>query len=129
MGELSNLWSEAKKKLSNEQRAKLPKKDFGSKCDAFEASCEKALRALSDANTALWNAYVDGTKPKPSESARDLLSKIIEVSAENKDINLLIGKDTVRLDRLIVGRINGVLKQYDDNLRKTAELVKESVKS
>lgn len=128
MGELSAIWSDAKKKLDDQQRAKLPKSDFGKKCDAFEASCAKALRALSDANNAFWDAYADGTKPK-AESARDLLSKIMEVCAQYKDINQQIGKETVRLDRLIVGRMNGVLKQYDDNLRKTADSVKESVKS
>jgi hypothetical protein len=115
MGELKDKWTTAKNKLNDQQKARLPKYDFGEKCDTFQSDYDKALAALAEANTALYNAYAEGTKPK-AESARDLLQRIMVFTGDkqNKDILNVIGKDLNPLDALIVGRMRKLLKTYDD---------------
>jgi multidrug resistance efflux pump len=122
MGELSTMWSGAKNKLNDQQKAKLPKSDFGSKCDAFEASCEKARRELQQANLALWNAYVDGEKEKAG-SVRELLEAIAQVANANKDIASAIANDIKNLDRKKANLLKGLMSNYKE-IQNTADNLK-----
>ena len=121
MGELRKLWTDAKEKLTPQQRDKLPKDKFGEKCDAFEAACAKACQKLDEANSALWAAYVDGEKEKAG-SVRDLLEANTKIIAANKDINAVIGKVVVELDRKKAGLLKKVMTEYA-KIKTTAKLL------
>jgi hypothetical protein len=96
MGELTNLWFQAKSNLTDQQKARLPKADFRKKCQEFEAGCDKANTALVKANEALSGALHDG-----EESFGRTLEEIKKVSRlpANKDIEQVIGRTFGELDK------------------------------
>lgn len=124
MSDLSRMWNEIKGKLTPEQQGRLPKLKFTEKCDTFDASCKTAHKKLNEAREALWAVYVDGEHEK-GDSVRNFFEKIVSALQQpaNKDIDKIIGKEILKLDRAKAGLLKAAMQDYAE-ISKVAENLK-----